>query len=414
VIAFRPSLQAQLPKKTSSWAPDEILGRSSSNRHKEGPQRSSSSCAARTPPDAAMDPVIDEVKVLRDVFRGKESSIIQTEIQVKTTLGQGHFGRVRVIEAPLARDELKKKYEMFHTGLFALKIMKKSEIMRLKQYTHVHDERKLLSRLKNPFIVTPYHTYQDERNLYMIMEYIQGGEIGSKLHRDETFSNDLARFYIAQLVMVLQYMHTEHVIYRSVGTTDILVDSMGYIKLVDFGFAKYLPPKEDEENKTFTLCGTPEYLAPEIINNKGHSKGVDWWATGILIYEMLAGYPPFYAPDPFDIYTKILKGFDAVRTPAAFDEQATSLIKKMLHLDVTKRLGCSAGGAEDIKRHKWFRGLDWAALYNKQLDAPWKPTLADDSDTSHFSSYDDSIEESGPQLPPEVQDRFAYWEAQMA
>ena len=276
------------------------------------------------------DVIVDECKCLRDVFKGKEAVVMGTENQLKSTLGQGHFGRVRLIENTTAKDDVSKA-SVEHSGMFALKIMKKSEILRLKQQQHVHDERKLLMRLKNPFIVTPFHTYQDERNLYMVMEFVTGGEIGTKLRRDETFTNDVARFYIAQLVMVLQYMHVENVIYRGVETTNILIDSIGYIKLVDFGFAKHLPPKEDDEKSghTYTLCGTPEYLAPEVVSAKGHGKGADWWAVGVLIYEMLAGYPPFYANDPFEIYSKILKGTKDEKNfkiPKSFDEQVSSLI----------------------------------------------------------------------------------------
>lgn len=351
----------------------------------------------------------DETKELRDWFRDKQAPAMSSLLQQKETLGMGHFGRVRLIEMNEVKQIGQGENPLIHSGFFALKIMKKSEILRLKQTQHVHDERKLLCKLKNPFIVTLYHTYSDERNAFMVMEFISGGEIGSKLKQAEVFSNERARFYIAQLVMCLQYLHTEHTIYRGVGTDNVLLEKDGYIKLVDFGFAKYLPPKEDEDNKTYTLCGTPEYLAPEIVNAKGHGKGADWWAMGILVYEMLAGYPPFYAPEPFEIYQKVLKG--EYRTPNQFSEQATSLIKRLLHQDQVKRLGCSAGGAEEIKKQKWFRGLDWAALYNKQLKAPEDsaPEFDENNPAANFDSYEDSNEESGPLLSTEDAEKFKFW-----
>jgi len=356
---------------------------------------------------SAPDIAVDELKALREYFEGKSGPEMATDIQLKPTLGQGHFGRVRLVESTTARSHLQ-SLDTIHSGLFALKIMKKSEILRLKQKDHVKSERHLLLKLKNPFIVSVYHTYQDERNVYMLMEYIPGGELGHKLRIAEKFNNELARFYVAQVVMVLQYLHGEHIIYRGVGTTDLLLDANGYIKIVDFGFAKYLPPKEDEENKTYTLCGQPEYLAPETIKGEGHGKGADWWALGILIHELLGGYPPFFDLDAYNIYKQILTGLDN-KSGRKFDPLAWELIKKLLVVDASKRMGCANAGAEEIKRSKWFRGLDWAALYNKTMKAPEVPEIKSEDDTSNFDTYPDSIEESGPLLTPDIQKTFEYF-----
>lgn len=367
---------------------------------------------------------------LRAHFKPRPAAAIASEIQFRETLGQGHFGRVRLIESAAARDavtehlkDLKKdakdkdkdaKDTLTHSGFFALKIMKKSEIIRLKQHQHVKDERHmLLNKLKNPFIVTAYHTYQDERNLYMIMEFVPGGELGKRMRADEhdgRFDNETARFYVSQLVMALQYMHSDSIIYRGICTDNLMIDKQGYIKLVDFGFSKTLIFKEDDQNsmKTYTLCGTPEYLAPEMVNNKGHGKGVDWWAVGIVIFEMLAGYPPFYADEPYQIYTLILA--NDPQFPKTFDGYAESLIKSLLNQDLEKRLGCKAQGAEDIKKHKWFRGLNWAALYNKQMPPPFVPELKGDDDVAAFDSYADSVEESGPLLADDKQKAYQYWD----
>ena len=359
---------------------------------------------------------------LRGHFKAREATEIATELQPNKTVGQGHFGRVRLVESVAAREALAAE-ELVHSGWFAQKIMKKSEIIRLKQQQHVHDERMVLvgsKKLKNPFIATAYHTYQDERSIFLLMEYVPGGELARRLD-DGILSNLDARFYAAQIVMALQYMHSEHIIYRGLVTDNILIDRQGYVKLVDFGFAKQLVYKDDDEKsgKTFTLCGTPEYLAPEIVSTKGHGKGADWWALGILIFEMLAGYPPFYAAEPYEIYTKILKG--EYKPPKCFDQQVTALTSKLLMQDVAQRLGCKAQGAEEIKKHKWFRGLDWARLYNKQMlelgtndDGArafvWVPKVSDDpADTSRFDTYPDSLEEVGPLLSDEKQSVFAYW-----
>ena len=221
-------------------------------------------------------------------------------------VGQGAFGRVRIAESPEIKDKFARHQVIPY---FAIKILKKSEIIRLKQGEHVKAERDLLlNKINHPFMVTSYGTYKDERNLYMILEYVPGGELLAKCRANtENLPNEAAKFYAAQLVMALQYLHADHIIYRGMVPDNLLIDKLGYLKLVDFGFAKKLPVTEAGEGMTYTLCGTAEYLSPEIVNSKGHGKGADWWALGVVIYEMLAGYPPFYAQNPFEIYQQVLK-----------------------------------------------------------------------------------------------------------
>lgn len=232
----------------------------------------------------------------------------------------------------------------------------------------------------------------------MLLEYIIGGELFTHLRKAGKFSNDHGRLYAAQIIMALQYLHNLDVVYRDLKPENLLLDLTGYIKITDFGFAKHVP------DRTWTLCGTPEYLAPEIIQSKGHGKAVDWWALGILIYEMLAGYPPFYDENPFGIYQKILAG--KLEFPRHFETHGRDLIRKLLTADRTKRIGNMKNGAEDIKKHKWHRGLNWAALFNKQLEAPLVPDVSSHNDTSQFDKYADSIEEPGALLDSEKDKEF--------
>jgi serine/threonine protein kinase len=227
--------------------------------------------------------------------------------------------------------------------------------------------------------------FQDDKKLYMVMEYVHGGELFSHLRREGRFGDDTAKFYAAEIVLAFAYMHGLQIIYRDLKPENLLISATGHMKITDFGFAKQV------EDRTWTLCGTPEYLAPEIIQSKGHGKAVDWWALGILIFEMLAGYPPFYDENPFGIYQKILAG--KIDFPRQFDSKAKDLVKKLLTSDRSKRLGCLRNGAEDIKKHKWFGKTDWNAVYNITIPAPFIPEVSGDGDTHHFDPYPDSVDD---------------------
>ena len=246
-------------------------------------------------------------------------SMKTSDFEFLRTLGTGTFGRVFLV-----KDKRSQKY-------LAMKVLKKVEIVRLKQVEHVTSERNILIQLRFPFIVSLYGTFQDNRNLYMLMDYVQGGELFSHLRRAGRFPDDLARFIAVEVVLTFEYLHMRDIVYRDLKPENILLDRTGHVILTDFGFAKRL------QDRTWTLCGTPEYLAPEIIQSKGHGKAVDWWALGVLIYEMLAGYPPFFDDNPFGIYEKILAG--RVQFPPHFNPNAKDLIRRLLTIDRTLRLG---------------------------------------------------------------------------
>jgi len=299
------------------------------------------------------------------------------DFQQLQTLGTGTFGRVYLV-----KHKSSSKY-------FAMKVLKKSEIVRLKQVEHVNSERQILSQLYHPFIVKLYKSFQDEQCLYMLLEYVIGGELFSHLRKAGRFTNEVTRFYAAEIVSAIEYMHGFDIVYRDLKPENLLLDNTGHIKITDFGFAKQV------EDRTWTLCGTPEYLAPEIIQSKGHGKAVDWWSLGILIYEMLAGYPPFFDDHPFGIYEKILSG--KMTFPPHFDPAAKDLIRKLLTADRTRRLGNLKNGVEDIKKHKWFKGVDWEKLTDKMEPAPIVPEVRHEGDTQHFELYPEPIDEEHPQ-----------------
>ncbi|CAD8184548.1 unnamed protein product [Paramecium pentaurelia] len=309
------------------------------------------------------------------------------DYEIMNTLGTGSFGRVR-----LAKQKSNNKY-------VALKMLKKIEILRLKQVDHIISEFNILKQIKHPFLIEMNGYTQDERYLYFVLEYIQGGELFTYLRNAGTVQNEEAQFYSAQVVLMFEYLHTKNIVYRDLKPENLLVQNDGYLKLTDFGFAKVV------EDRTYTLCGTPEYLAPEILLNKGHSKPVDWWCLGIFLYEMLAGIDPFNDEDPMAIYQKILKG--KVKFPCNFDNEAKSLVKHLLEQDVTKRFGNLKNGVDDIKQHKWYETLNWKDLFIKKLKPQYIPIIQSDYDTSNFATYPDSTE-----LPDSIKqqdDPFKDW-----
>ncbi|KAF8350866.1 AGC/PKA protein kinase [Amanita rubescens] len=292
------------------------------------------------------------------------------DFEVRGILGTGTFGRVLLVRHRLSTAE-----DVAQNN-FALKVLKKTDIIRLRQVEHVNAERSILHRISHPFVVDLFATFQDSRNVYLLMSHIPGGELFTHLRRAQRFTPDVTRFYLATIVLALRYLHSHNVIYRDLKPENLLLDSRGYLKLTDFGFAKVV------EDRTWTLCGTPEYLAPEIIQSDGHGKAADWWACGILCYEMLVGYPPFFDESPYGIYEKILRG--QIQWPRTMDRLSKDLIRAFLNPDRTQRLGNMIGGPQDVLDHPWFRGVDWNALERHEIQAPIIPHNASVEDTRHF------------------------------
>ena len=247
-----------------------------------------------------------------------EGTVLQLgDFLMGVTLGLGSFGRVR-----LAQYRATGKY-------YAIKMMNKAAVLQMKQLDHIRSEKNILIQVAYPFVVNMYGTFTDETTIYMVFEYVCGGEFFTLLRNEDKLPNDQARFYATEIALTLSFLHNLKIVYRDLKPENLLIDKDGHLKITDFGFAK------EVEDRTFTLCGTPDYIAPEIIRNKGHNKGADWWAFGVLLFEMLAGYPPFYDESGgFGTYKKILKG--VVEYPDDITPEAVDLMSKLLVADLTK------------------------------------------------------------------------------
>ena len=230
------------------------------------------------------------------------------------------------------------------SSYYALKTLPINHVIKLKQVEHVKNEKKILQEIQHPFLLSLSWSYKDHTNLYLMFPYVSGGELFTYLRMAGTFPITTTLFYSAEIISAFSYLHSLNIVYRDLKPENILLDKDGHIVITDFGFSKKV------SDRTWTLCGTPEYLAPEILQLKGHDKAVDWWALGILIYEMLAGYPPFSDENPFVIYENILAG--EIKWPQKVDGLAKDLVRKLLEQDTTKRLGNMKMGAEDVKNHK--------------------------------------------------------------
>lgn len=310
-------------------------------------------------------------------------------------VGKGSFGKVMQVRK---RDTQR---------IYALKTIRKAHIVSRSEVNHTLAERTVLAQIDNPFIVPLKFSFQSPEKLYLVLAFVNGGELFHHLQREGKFDLNRSRFYTAELLCALECLHEYNVIYRDLKPENILLDYTGHIALCDFGLCK-LNMKGQE--KTNTFCGTPEYLAPELLLAQGYTKVVDWWTLGVLFYEMLTGLPPFYDENVNEMYRKILQ--DPLRFPEDMDREAKSLIQGLLERNPEKRLGVN--GAAEIKAHPFFAQIDWRRLMAKKYAAPFKPAVESATDTSNFDQEftsevpADSVV-NGDYLSESVQKQFGGW-----
>ncbi|XP_041948509.1 ribosomal protein S6 kinase beta-1-like [Alosa sapidissima] len=288
-------------------------------------------------------------------------------------LGKGGYGKVF---------QVRKVAGAASGKIFAMKVLKKAMIVRnAKDTAHTKAERNILEEVKHPFIVDLIYAFQTGGKLYLILEYLSGGELFMQLEREGIFMEDTACFYLAEISMALGHLHQKGIIYRDLKPENIMLNDKGHVKLTDFGLCK---ESIHDGTVTHTFCGTIEYMAPEILMRSGHNRAVDWWSLGALMYDMLTGAPPFTGENRKKTIDKILKC--KLNLPPYLTHEARDLLKKLLKRNASLRLGAGPGDASEVQGHSFFRQINWDDLLARKVEPPFKPFLQSADDVSQFDS----------------------------
>uniref|UniRef100_A0A7S3AHP9 cGMP-dependent protein kinase n=1 Tax=Haptolina ericina TaxID=156174 RepID=A0A7S3AHP9_9EUKA len=306
---------------------------------------------------------------IAEVLKRSGHQTRRENLQQLKVLGVGSFGTVKLVK------------ETDTGAVLAMKIISKSRVVELRQQEHIVAEKTILEEIDHPFCVRLVASFKDAQFLYMVLEFCPGGELFSLLAKEDVLSDAHTAFYSASVMLAFEYLHDLNIIYRDLKPENLLLDEKGFVKVCDFGFAKHI------KDRTFTLCGTPEYLAPEIIRGKGHAKGVDWWGLGILTFEMLVGLPPYAGNDAVATYKLILGG--QLTFPPNLSEHARDFICRLLHPSPVHRLGCLRHGSTDVRLHSFLAQIDSNALLRGKVAPPFPPVIKSAMDTSNFGDFEE-------------------------
>ncbi|CAH1389649.1 unnamed protein product [Nezara viridula] len=296
-----------------------------------------------------------------------KSSYIRSNFEFIKTIGEGSFGRVYL--ARLVKEE---KY-------YAIKTFDKSILIKKALTKQILQEKRILQALNYPGCIYLEMTFQDNAHIYLGLPFISGGELYNYLLKMGKFEESASQFYGAQVLLAIEYLHYCDVIYRDLKPENILIDVYGYLKLTDFGLSKVVT------QRTYSLCGTPDYFAPEVLMHRGYGKSVDYWSYGVFLFEITSGKPPFVAPTMMKTYENILTV--AYSMPKYFSRNLAHLIYNLLQIDISRRFGSMKNAIEDIKSHAWFSKIEWNLLFNRKIAAPYSPNVRKPGDTRNFGHF---------------------------
>ncbi|XP_063063451.1 ribosomal protein S6 kinase alpha-3 isoform X4 [Engraulis encrasicolus] len=328
---------------------------------------------------------VKEISITHHVKEGSEKADPR-QFELRKVLGQGSFGKVFLVKKVTGPDA---------GQLYAMKVLKKATL-KVRDRVRTKMERDILVEVNHPFIVKLHYAFQTEGKLYLILDFLRGGDLFTRLSKEVMFTEEDVKFYLAELALALDHLHGLGIIYRDLKPENILLDEEGHIKLTDFGLSK---EAIDHENKAYSFCGTVEYMAPEVVNRRGHTHSADWWSYGVLMFEMLTGTLPFQGKDRKETMTMILKA--KLGMPQFLSPEAQSLLRSLFKRNPSNRLGAGPDGVEEIKRHSFYSTIDWNKLFRREIHPPFKPASGRPDDTFYFDpEFTAKTPKDSPGVPP--------------
>uniref|UniRef100_A0A8C1K231 non-specific serine/threonine protein kinase n=2 Tax=Cyprinus carpio TaxID=7962 RepID=A0A8C1K231_CYPCA len=331
------------------------------------------------------DSILKEFDISHHVKEGFEKAD-PSQFELLKVLGQGSYGKVFLVRKIRGSD----------TGqLYAMKVLKKATL-KVRDRVRSKMERDILAEVNHPFIVKLHYAFQTEGKLYLILDFLRGGDLFTRLSKEVMFTEEDVKFYLAELALALDHLHSLGIIYRDLKPENILLDEEGHIKVTDFGLSK---EAIDHDKRAYSFCGTIEYMAPEVVNRRGHTQSADWWSFGILMFEMLTGSLPFQGKDRKETMALILKA--KLGMPQFLSPEVQSLLRALFKRNPSNRLGAGPDGVEEIKRHIFFATVDWNKLYRREIKPPFKPAVGRPEDTFHFDpEFTSRTPTDSPGVPP--------------